>query len=487
METTKKLAERLSTGIAGLDEVIHGGLIPGCAYLVRGGPGSGKTILGLHFLSAGAVNGEPVLYITLGEPEEQIRKNAETLGFDLAGITFLDLSPSSEFFVEVETYDLFSPAEVERVPTTQQIVERVRELKPGRVFIDSMTQFRYLATDPFQYRKQVLSFLRFLAEQGTTVLFASEASDEAPDADLQFLSDGVINLELTSRGRTLSVTKLRGSDFYSGHHTMQITGKGIEVFPKLIPEAYRREYVAETISSGVAELDELLHGGLERGSITIITGPSGVGKTTLGLAFMKEAARRGERSAVYLFEESVEILLGRCEAINIPVRSMVEQGTLSMTPIEPLRYAPDEFARLVRREVEEKGARIVMIDSIAGYRLSMRGEDLVTHLHALCRYLTNMGVTVLLINEVEAVTGDFRVTEMGISYLADNILFLRYLEMNGELRKAIGVLKKRLSDFEKTMRELEITQSGIRVGKPLTGMRGLLSGNLEWVKPVSEG
>ena len=473
--------KRLSTGIAGLDEVLHGGLIPGRAYLARGGPGTGKTTLGLHFLTAGTANGEKVLFITLGEPEAELRKNAEALGFDLSGVSFLDLSPTPEFFVEVETYDLFSPAEVEREPTTRRIVEEVEKLQPSRVFIDAMTQFRYLAADPFQYRKQVLSFLRFLVQRGMTVLFTSEGSAEAPDADLQFLSDGVIDLECAPEGRTLSVSKLRGSDFHSGYHSMRLGEKGMEVFPGLVPVEFRREFVPEAISSGVPELDELLHGGLERGTVTIITGPSGTGKTTLGLVFMKEAAGRGERSVVYTFEEGVETLLARCESINIPVRAMMERGTLSVMQVEPLRYTPDEFAHLVRREVEEEGSRIVMIDSISGYRLSLRGEDLIAHLHALCKYLTNMGVTVLLINEVEHITGEFRATEVGISYLADNIVFLRFLEMRGELHKAIGVLKKRVSDFEKTLREFQITRYGVKVGAPLTGLCGILSGAPELI------
>jgi circadian clock protein KaiC len=255
----------------------------------------------------------------------------------------------------------------------------------------------------------------------------------------------------------------------------------MEVFPHLMPEVYGQEFALEVLSSGVPELDELLHGGFERSTITIISGPSGVGKSTLGLQFMKEAAGRGERSVIYAFEERKETLLNRCEGINIPVHAMIERGTLSVVQIEPLHYTPDEFANLVRYEVEQQKARIVMIDSISGYRLSVRGNELVTHIHALCKYLQNMGVAVLLINEVESITGDFRATEIGISYIADNLVFLRYLEMQGELRKAIGVLKKRMSDFEKTLREFEITRYGIKVGKPLTNLRGILKGTPEWL------
>jgi circadian clock protein KaiC len=220
----------------------------------------------------------------------------------------------------------------------------------------------------------------------------------------------------------------------------------------------------------------MLHGGMTRGMVTIISGPSGVGKTTVGVQFMKEAAGRGEHSVVYLFEEWVESFVHRCEAINIPVRAMVELGTLSVVQVEPLRYSSDEFNHLVRREVEEHNARIVMIDSLAGYQLCIRGGNIVTHIHALTRYLKNLGVTALLINEVEAVTGEFHATELGISYLADNIIFLRYLEMQGELHKAIGVLKKRMTDFEQSLRELEITRYGLKVGKPLRGLRGILTG-----------
>ncbi len=477
--------DRLSTGIPGLDEVLDGGLIRGRAYLGRGGPGTGKTTLGLHFLNAGVANGEKTLLITLGESAEQISKNAEALGFEPKYMVFLDLSPSSEFFAKVQTYDIFTPAEVEREPTTQKIIEQVEILKPQRIFLDAMTQFRYLSTDAFQFRKQVLSFLRFLTEQGATVLFSSEGSEETPDDDLQFMSDGVINLNFSDNGRTLSVTKFRGSDFQSGNHSLRLTQKGIKVFPHLIPDGYKQEFVAEVISSGIPELDELVHGGFERGTITIISGPSGVGKSTLGLQFMKEAAGRGERSVVYAFEEWMETLIGRCESINIPVKKMIERGTLSVVQVEPMRFTPDEFASLVRHEVEELHTRIVMIDSVSGYRLSVRGEDLVSHIHAVCKYLQNMGVAVLLINEVESITGDFQATEIGLSYVADNIVFLRYVEMQGEIRKVIGVLKKRMSDFEKTLREFEISRYGIKVGKPLTRLRGILKGTPEWVDPPS--
>ena len=470
---------RLSTGVGGLDEILHGGLWPGRAYLVSGGPGCGKSILGLHFLIIGAAADEKTLYISLEEPEERIRQNTESLGFDLENVVFLDLSPTSEFFTEMQSYDLFSPAEVEREPISQQIMEQVKTLRPQRIFLDGMTQFRYLSSDPFQFRKQVLSFLRFLSEQGSTVLLSSEASPDTPDADLRFMSDGIIELRSGQDGRTVSITKFRGSGFRKGRHSMRLDSTGMQVFPRLVPASYRREFPADVVNSGVPELDELLHGGLERGTVTIISGPSGAGKTTLGMQFMKEAAERGKRSVVYTFEEGVGTILKRCEGIDLPLGHMMEKESLAIVPVEPLLYSPDEFAALVRQEIESHGAGIAMIDSTAGYQLSFQDEDIGSHLHALCKYMKNMGVTVILINEVEMVTGDFRATEMGISYLADNIIFLRYMEVDGEMRKAIGVLKKRVSDFEKSLRELEITRHGLKVRRPLEGMQGILSGTPE--------
>ncbi len=482
MSEEEKEPQRISSGIAELDEILHGGFIQRGAYMIRGGPGTGKTILGLHFLHA-TTEPSQALLITMAEPEAKLRRNAAALHLGLDGIEVLDLGPTSELFAENQHYDLFSPAEVERTPTTQKIVDTIESRRPQRVIIDGMTHFRYLVTDEQEFRRQSLSFLRFLTEAGATVLFTSEYSHSAPDEDLQFISDGIINLENSSQGRTLTITKFRGSGFRPGLHGLRITDTGMEVFPRLIPEAHGQVYPEETISSGVPELDALLSGGLERGTVTLITGPIGVGKTTLGLQFIKEAASRGERSVVYLFEEAVETLVHRSEKIGIPMNRMLEQGTLSLVPIEALRMTADEFATEVRHEVERRGVRIVMVDSVSGYRLSLRGQDLVSHLHALTRYLRNMGVTSLLINEVEYITGDFRATEYGISYLVDNAIFIRYLEIDGQLRKAIGVLKKRLSDFEKTLRELEITSQGIQVGKPLVGLRGILLGTPEWMAP----
>lgn len=482
-ENNRLTSGRLSLGIEGLDEILEGGLPPGQAYLVRGGPGCGKTTLGWHFLTNHLADGAPRLFITLGESSDQLKRNAAASGFPVDAVHILDLSPSVDFFVQNQGYDIFSAAQVEQAPLTERIVEQVKHLDPKRVFIDSMTQLRYLSTDSYQFRQQAVGFLRFLISAGATVLFTSESSHEAPDEDLQFIGDGIIILGINEQERLLQVSKLRGSGFRKGCHAMRISDRGLFVFPQLIAqEEPLKSAPIRICSSGIPEIDELLNGGLESGTTTIISGPSGVGKTTLGLQFVKEAAGRGDRSVVYLFEEAVDTLLNRCEGINIPVRAMIDRGTLSVVKVDPMRYSPDEFANLVRLDVEKAGTQIIMVDSILGYKLSFQEEDLIRNIHNLCQYLKAKGITTILTNEVESITGDFRITELGVSYLADNIVFLRYLEIRGQMRRAIGVLKKRLSEFEKTLREFEISRYGIKVGRPLTGLRGILSGVPEFIK-----
>ncbi len=440
--------------------------------------------MGLHFLKASPAD-EKSLFITLAESEEDIRENAASLDITLENITVLDLSPNKKLFAESQSYDIFSPAEVEREPIAQRIVDEVDVIKPQRVFIDSMTQLRYLSTDEFHFRKQVLSFLHFLSERGITVFFTSEGTEAHPDDDLQFMADGVINLNSTEYGRGISISKFRGSNFEGGRHSIRLTDTGMEVFPHLEPGFHSLWKEPEIISSGITELDQLLKGGIHRGTINFFTGPSGVGKTTLGIQFMHEAAARGERSVIYTFEEQEWTLIRRCESINIPIHSMLENELLKIVPVEPLQPSPDEFSHMVRREVEENGTRIVMIDSVAGYRMALKGRDLTANLHALCKYLQNANVTVILINEANDIGGEMVASKEGISYVADNVIFLRYMERHAEqtveMRKAIGVLKKRLTDFEKTLREFEITPEGIKVGVPLKGLSAIVSGTPKWI------
>ncbi len=468
--------DRISTGLEGLDDILNGGLIPRKAYLVQGGPGSGKSTLGFHFLRQAIDNGENALCVTMVESKESILQNADQFELDLSKVAALDLSPKDDVTGNSGQYNVFSSAEVEQGPIMESVVEAIKEHSPSRVLFDSFTMLRLLNQDPYQMRKLTLSLVNYITKHNATLMMTSESLTRTSDDDAAYWVDGIIELENSGDWRTLQVPKFRGSDSLSGKHSFKITGNGITVFPRLQPNNYSRKFTKGQMSSGIEGVDSLLHGGIEKGTTSLIIGPTGAGKTNLGLQFAKEAASRNERSTVYTFEESKELIIRRSENINTPIKKMIDGGYLNIVPVEPLSYSPDEFAKIVRRDVEENDTGIVMIDAIGGYRMAVRGEDVLERLHSLTVYLQNMGVTTLLLNESKNVTGEFTTTNMNASYLADNILFLRYLEVSGQIQKAIGVLKKRLSGFEKSIREFKITSEGVQVGNKLENMRGILSG-----------
>ncbi|MFW6190813.1 MAG: ATPase domain-containing protein, partial [Candidatus Bipolaricaulota bacterium] len=362
------------------------------------------------------------------------------------------------------------------------------DLDPDRIFMDAITILRHLNSDQHQFRQQVLSLFQFFVDQGATVLFTSEASAGNPDTDLQFMADGIIELKRTDGRRELKVAKFRGSEFQGDDHALKISGGGLRVYPRLVPKGPKVEGATrETLSSGIPEVDEMLHGGLEGGTVTLFTGPSGTGKTSLALQFAKEAAGRGVRSAVYNFDEDKDLLNRRSEAINIPIGKMIEGGDLLLEEVKPLELTTQQFAQRVREEVEERGAKIVVLDSVNGYNLSIKGEKLQESLYNLSQYFRKKGITAILTNEVSKITGEFQASDMDITVVADNVVFFRYLELRGELRKAIGVLKKRVSDFERNLREFEITEHGIKVGAPMDDLRGILSGQPEWKEKSPSG
>ncbi|MGB9957599.1 ATPase domain-containing protein [Haloferax prahovense] len=476
-------SQRLSTGISGLDAVLDGGLVPNRTYMVRGVSGAGKTIVGYHFLTVGMENDENVLFVSFEESAADLRANAETLGFDLSEVPILDLSPSPEAFLDDEAYTMLPPSEVEGKPTTTELKEAIEERDPDRVVIDPLSQLGRLSSDKYQFRRLVSSLLSYLKQSGATTMFTSQPTSDETDETLAYLCDGSVSLLRSEEGRSVRVEKFRGSDSQTGPHAMRIDGsRGIRVFPRLVPGSHHREFAIEPRSSGIDDLDTLLGGGIERGSITLISGPSGVGKSTTGTAFARETAERGERAAVYLFEESERSFRHRSESIGIPIDDLVESGNLRVDEVEPLSLSTDEFAHRVRAEVEANGTEFVLIDGTAGYQLSLTDErsDIRRELHALARYLKNMGVTVVLTEETQQVTGAFHASDNHVSYLADNILFIRYIEVRGEIHKAVGVLKKRFGGFEPTLRAFEIGSNGIVVGEPLDELRGILTGTPTW-------
>ncbi len=469
---------RVSSGISGLDDLLRGGFVSGRMYLICGEPGTGKTLLGMHFLEDGIERDETVLCIHGEESKKEILRNGSKIGIDIEDARFLDLGPNSEFFTEGQSYDLVEPGAVEHDRYTEDIHAAIRQISPDRVVLDPITQLRYIETSEHQFRKRILSFMRFLKERDTTVVGTATLSSHTDyQTEMRSLSDGVVKLSHTDRGRRVTVAKHRGFGQQDGTHGIAIRTGGVEVFPSLVPERLDRTFEAHRIKSGIDNLDGLLGGGIERGTVTFVSGPTGVGKTTTATQFLAEAAAQGTNSIAYLFEEGTDTFTHRCESLNIPLSDLREQGAVSLRAVEPLAHSPEEFAQTVERDIERTGSEIVLIDGIDGYKMSIQGSDatLVEKIHALTRHLKNLNVTVLITDEIRQITGISTATSTNLSYIADNILFLSYIETNGSLEKVIGVLKKRAGNFENTLREFDL-DDGVHIGAPLTNASGILQG-----------
>jgi circadian clock protein KaiC len=466
---------RVTTGIEGLDTVLGGGLLERQNVLIRGPPGAGKTVFSLHFLAA--ADDDTGLYINLGEPVEYVERTAAAFDLRSDRLHFLELAPTEERFAEGETYSFFSSAEVERPSLVSTVRETVEKLSPDRVVIDPITEFRYLTTDDHQFRSQILALLDFLRAAGATVVLTSQADADLSDTDLQFLTDVVVDLGRLADARTIDIPKFRGPPVRRGPHTYAVSASGVEVWPRLLPDGEPVDFEPEKLPSGVPELDQLLDGGISRGTVTFFSGPTGAGKTTTSLQFVKENAGRGKRGLVLSFEESIRTMLTRSAALNIGLDAMVDRGLVDIVEVRPGEYTGDRLSALIRDAVAD-GAELVLFDGFQGFQQNLRGHNggSTEFFLSVGRYLRERGVTTLVTNEVHDITGEFRVTEEGISNLADNIVFLRHLEYDGTMNKVIGVLKMRTSDFEKTLRTIEFTEYGVSVGVPLEGLTGVLTG-----------
>lgn len=467
---------KISSGIKGLDDILIGGFIENRSYLIRGGPGSGKTTLGMHFLNQGIKNNEKVLFINMGETINKIIENCPIEDLEYTKIDFLDLGPQSKYFTDPSAFDVFTVSEIEREEFSAKVTEKIKKLKPSRVLLDPTNQLKNLFTDNFQFKKQFTSFLKYLTNSNATVLLTSESNNPIGDEDLQFMSDGVIDIEMKTKGRSISINKYRGSGFRFGKHSLAIDEKkGCIVYPQIKVLAKQLEFERRVLSTGIKEMDKLLNGGIEKGTATLITGPSGVGKTTIGVQMMLEAAKRGERPAIYTFEERINNLAYRCDQIGMNFSELYKENKIKVKSIEPLKYSSNQFAHIVEEDIVKNNVDCILIDSTAGYSLSLRGEEPISHIHALVRFAINKGVTVMIINEMSNIIGDDTISDLGISYLADNIIFLRYFQNKAELLKIIGVLKKRYSDHEKTLRELRISKDGLIISKPVSEIANYLS------------
>ncbi len=470
---------RLSTGIEGLDTVLGGGLPAKGIYLLEGDPGVGKTTLCLQYLLEGRARGQTGCYIALTETRDEVMTVARAHGWSLDGLSIFELGaidPSQRRAGQT----MFHPAEVELQETLRPILAEIDTMRPCRLVLDSLSELRLLADDPLRYRRQLLALKQFFVERDCTVLLIDPAPKE--NAILETIVSGVLRLEKAtplygSPRRRLSVDKLRGIPYREGYHDYQIRTGGIVVFPRLVASEHAEDYEHGQVASGVGELDTLLGGGLERGTSTLVMGAAGTGKSALATQYALASAERGERSIVFTFEETLGSWLTRANALGLRVAPHVDGGRIQLVHVDPSELSPGELAAMVRNAVESEGVKLVVIDSLNGYLQSVPEEGfLMLHLHELLTYLSQRGVTTLLIMAQYGLLGPAMQSPVDVSYLADGVVLMRYFEAGGEVRQAISVVKKRSGRHERSIREFKLAQGGVRVGAPLREFHGILTG-----------
>jgi circadian clock protein KaiC len=473
--------ESSPTGIAGLDDILCGGFTPFRLHLIEGVPGSGKTTLALQYLLEGARRGEPVLYVTLSETEEELRAVAKSHDWNMKGIVIRELVPPEQSLQPAEQYTMFHPAEVELSETIRAILADVEKIKPTRLILDSLSELRLLAGDALRYRRQLLALKQFFRGRKCTVLLLDDLTSATRDLQVQSISHGVLHLEQLvpeygADRRRLRVLKHRARRFRGGYHDYLIRAGGMQVFPRLVASEHRGAVPEEKLASGIAGLDRLLGGGLERGTSTLIVGAAGTGKSSLAALFVVSCANRGERAAMFIFDESRHTLLSRARGLGIPLERVIQEGLVEVRQVDPAELTPGELVHAIRDAVE-RGARCVVIDSLNGYLNAMPGERFLTvQLHEVLMYLNERGVACLLVGAHQGMIGTQMHTPVDASYLADAVVLLRYYETRGEVRQAISVMKKRGGQHERTIREYVLEPGGIRVGEPLRHFRGVLTG-----------
>lgn len=474
-------ARFLSTGVPGLDTILGGGLTTDRLFLIEGEPGTGKTTLALQFLHEGVRRGESVIYITLAESRVELKAVAQAHGWSMEGIHVEDIIPNENILHPDHQFTIFHPSEIEMGTTTQRILEAIEKHKPSRVVLDSLSELQLLAESPLRYRRQVLALKQYLAGKGCTTLFLDDRTALSGDLQVRSVAHGVITLELInqdygSERRRVRIVKYRGIAFRGGSHDYKIVTGGLVVYPRLIAAHTRVLSERKRLSSGLAALDTLTGGGLDEGTSTLISGPPGTGKSSLCAQYVHAATRRGQKAAMFLFEEATNNLLLRSAGLGFDLQGAIDDGLLIIQQIDPAEMAPGEFMQAVT-DAEAGGARVIVIDSLNGYLNAMPDERfLTTHLHELLTYLGQRGVVTILVGVQPGVIGGPMSSSVDASYIADSVIMLRYFEARGKVRQAISVFKKRVGMHERSIRLFSMSSKGIYVGDVLTNFHGILTG-----------
>ncbi|WP_250436211.1 ATPase domain-containing protein [Caballeronia sp. ATUFL_F2_KS9A] len=482
MNDSTVMPQYAQTGVPGLDDILVGGLSRGNLFLLEGSPGTGKTTIALSFLQAGAELGEQCLYITLSETTTELRHGALSHGWRLAPeINIFEVSPSESLLDADQQQTLLYSSDLELGETTRLILGEFERVRPKRVVIDSLSEIRLLAQSSLRYRRQILAFKHYFAGRDATVLMLDDLTSEAADKTVHSVAHGVIKLEELSpqygaERRRLKVLKYRGQQFRGGYHDFAIRRGGVSVFPRLVSGEHRTSFARTQMTSDVAELDALLGGGVEQGSSTLILGPSGAGKSLFAIQFVAAAVRRGEKAALFVFDEELGLLFDRVRPMGIDLEAMRDAGSLHIEQVDAAELSPGEFAHRVRTSVDDARAKTVVVDSLNGYQAAMPEENaLVLHVHELLQYLNRQGANTFLTVAQHGLVGDMK-APVDVTYLADTVILLRYFEALGHVRRAVSVIKKRTGAHEESIREFRISSEGLTLGEPLEDFQGVLRG-----------
>ena len=482
MDTRTTYLPRAGTGVAGLDFVLGGGFACNRLHLLEGNPGSGKTTIALQFLMAGAADGEVGIYVSLAETEQELRAGARSHGWTLDDkVEIFELVPPESVLDPEQQQSLLYSSDLELGETTKRMLEAIERLKPKRVVIDSLSEIRLLAQSSLRYRRQVLALKHYFARHQSTVLMLDDLTTESTDRAVHSIAHSVIHLDQLApiyggERRRLRVVKCRGQAFRSGFHDFLIGAGGVRLFPRLIAAEHRATFSGEVLTSALPRLDALLGGGVTAGSSTLVLGPAGTGKSLLVLQYIAAAVARGERAAIFLFDEELGLLLSRAKGLGIDLAGMRDAGKVIVEQQDAAELTPGEFAHRVRGRIDRENVRIVAIDSLNGYQAAMAEEQFLTlHLHELLQYLNRRGAATFLTIAQHGMVTDMK-QPIDITYLSDTVIMLRYFEAFGRVRRAISVMKKRTGAHENTIREFTITSDGLTVGEPLQQFQGVLRG-----------
>jgi circadian clock protein KaiC len=483
MRTGEPSLARCETGTSGLDHILGGGFPPHALYLLQGDPGVGKTTLAMQFLLAGSRRSESCLYVTFSETREELFAVASSHGWSLDGISFLELSNFAQQLTADAENTLFDPADIELHDVTKIVFAEIERIKPSRAVFDSMSELRLLSQSALRYRRQILSIKQLLAARACTTLLLDDltSADAKDDRQLESVCHGVIalrrqELPYGADRRQLSIRKIRGSNFLGGPHDYVIETGGVKVFPRIVPGEHHRDFAREPVSSGIQGIDTLVGGGLDRGTSNLLMGPSGTGKSSLAVTYAHFSARRGERVALFTFDENLDLYLAKATSFGIDLRPFIRSGLLRAQQVDPAELSPGQFAQLMLNFAERENARMLIIDSLNGYSKAMQGGNILDlQLHETLTYLGQLGVVTIMILAQGGFLNELR-SPVDLTYLADTVISLRHFEAGGSIRQAISVAKKRSGGHERTIREFKVTEKGLWVGEPLLQFRGVLTG-----------